>query len=102
MKYKIILSTYDVEIIKALDSLGNKKSKFVEIALTHFLKSKKCRETLKILTGADRKQTTKKPMKKKSTADAAKGAATDVVKGATSTNDKNCVEIKKINLDKFL
>lgn len=50
MKYKIILTTYDTQVIEALDKLGRKKNQFVEKAIALFLETKRGKDMLKVMT----------------------------------------------------
>ena len=49
MKYKISLTTYNVDVIEAFSSLGNKKSQYIEQALLNFLGTTKGKDTLKLM-----------------------------------------------------
>ena len=49
MKFKISLSTYNLDIIEAFSVLRNKKSQFVEQALLNFIGTKKGKDTIKFM-----------------------------------------------------
>jgi hypothetical protein len=55
LKYKISFTTYSVEIVEAFETLGNKKSQFIEQALLHFLGTAKGQETLTLMNEPSRK-----------------------------------------------
>ncbi|MGD0884349.1 MAG: hypothetical protein ABSA46_05630 [Thermodesulfovibrionales bacterium] len=57
MKYKIGLSTYNLDIINAFSSLKNRKSQFIEQALIHFIQTEKGRNTLRLLVEHNQKIT---------------------------------------------
>ncbi len=50
MRFKIVLTTYNPDIIGVLKKLGRKKSQFIEMAIDYYLRSNKGRETLNIIT----------------------------------------------------
>ncbi|HWR57488.1 MAG TPA: hypothetical protein VN328_01255 [Thermodesulfovibrionales bacterium] len=50
MKYKIGLSTYNLDIIETFSALGNRKSQFIEQALIDFLQTEKGKNTLRLMT----------------------------------------------------
>jgi len=49
VKYKISLTTYNVDVIEAFSSLGNKKSQYIEQALLNFLGTTKGKDTLRLM-----------------------------------------------------
>ena len=49
MKYKISLTTYNVDVIEAFSSLGNKKSQYIEQALLNFIGTTKGKDTLRLM-----------------------------------------------------
>ena len=49
MKFKISLSTYNLDIIETFTALGNKKSQFLKQALVNFLGTKKGKDTLRLM-----------------------------------------------------
>jgi len=55
VKYKIGLSTYNLDIIDAFSALGNRKSQFIEQALINFMVTAKGKDTLRLMTEINRK-----------------------------------------------
>jgi hypothetical protein len=49
VKYKISMSTYNLDIIEAFSTLGNKKSQFIEQALLNFIGTTKGKDTLRLM-----------------------------------------------------
>jgi hypothetical protein len=49
VKYKISFTTYNVDVIEAFSSLGNKKSQYIEQALLNFLGTTKGQDTLRLM-----------------------------------------------------
>ncbi len=55
MKYKISMSTYNMDIIQAFSLLGNKKSQYIEQAVLNFLATAKGKDTLRLIAEYSRK-----------------------------------------------
>ncbi len=55
MKYKISMSTYNLDIIEAFTALGYKKSQYIEQALINFMGTAKGKDTLRLMTEHYRK-----------------------------------------------